>query len=59
MCKDSLGILNYNEIIAGALGWGDGFWFEIFCVCVRPTNPNALTPSWRPWKVCVESFGWE
>ena len=33
MCKNSLGTLNYNEIIAGVLGWEMVFGLCV-CVCV-------------------------
>lgn len=47
MCKNSLGILNYNEIIAGGLGWGVGFWFVCVYVCVQQTPMHLLRPGDR------------
>lgn len=44
MCKNYLGILNCNEIIAGGLGWGARFWFVCVCVCVPKTPMHLLRP---------------
>lgn len=48
-------LMSYNSKPAGVLFFFFCFWFLCVFLCLKQSN--ALTPSWRPWKVCAENFG--